>query len=258
MGSLREKMLEEEYQRALAKMTLNDDVESRQKNGRSAALDVDKDRQYPLEFQPQCHQFEWMKDHLSGWQFGEQGLIPAILDAIGTEGAIGTEDGVYIEYGAGDGQSLPITIQKLYEAYPPWCRLVEIDDTRRELLYERYPKAVISKTLRWSDWASQTVDIAVIDIDGSDSVIMRQMLDAGCRPAMIVCEHMDRCYSIGTSSPNPIPDWLLGTELKTGHIVQDTAETLHWMAGKYGYERIGFNRCNSFFVRRELFPLLFR
>ena len=136
--------------------------------------------------------------------------------------------------------------------------LVEIDDSRRERLKVQYPKALVSKSIQWSTCIGEHIAVVVIDIDGSDSVIMRQMLDAGCRPALIVCEHMDRNYSIGTSSPNPIPDWLLGTELKTGHIIQDTAETLHWMAGKYGYERIGLNRCNSFFVRRELFTRLFR
>jgi len=84
------------------------------------------------------------------------------------------------------------------------------------------------------------------------------MLEAGCRPALLVVEHMDRHYSIGTTLPNPIPEWLLGTQLMTYHQIQDTAETLQWIAAKYGYERIGLNRCNSFFVRKDLFPLLFR
>jgi hypothetical protein len=98
----------------------------------------------------------------------------------------------------------------------------------------------------------------VIDIDGSDSVVMREMLQAGVRPALLVVEHFDRHYPIATSFPDPIPQWMLGIKLESGHAIQDTAETLHAIAGKFGYERIGFNRCNSFFVRRELFTALFR
>jgi hypothetical protein len=87
---------------------------------------------------------------------------------------------------------------------------------------------------------------------------MREMLQAGVRPALLVVEHFDRHYPIATSFPDPIPQWMLGIKLESGHAIQDTAETLHAIAGKFGYERIGFNRCNSFFVRRELFGKLFR
>jgi hypothetical protein len=210
------------------------------------------ERQFPLEFQPQCHQFRWMLDHLGGWQFGEQDLIPAILDALNLT------SGWCIEYGAGDGVTLPLTIDRICKADPSRCILVEIDSERRRSLWKLYQDATISESINWSNFDPDTSSIVVIDIDSRDSVVMRQMLDAGCRPALIVCEHMDRHYSIGTTLPNPIPEWLLGTITEHGHAIQDTAETLQWIAGKYGYERIGLNRCNSFFVRSDLFPLLFR
>lgn len=211
----------------------------------------ENEREFPLDFEPHCVQFRWMLDHLGGWQFGEQDLIPEILKVIGAEG-------LCIEYGAGDGESLPLTIDRMCAKEPGWCRLAEIDTTRRERLKKLYPKAMISKSIEWGNFLGDMVAVVVIDIDGPDSVVMREMLNAGCRPGLIVCEHMDRHYSIGTTSPSPIPEWLLGTITEHGHAIQDTAETLHWMATKYGYERIGLNRCNSFFVRGDLFPLLFR
>lgn len=211
-------------------------------------------QEFPMEFQPQCYQFRWMLNHLGGWQFGEQELIPALLDVIDAN-----EDcGPYVEIGAGDGDVLPLTIDRMYAKQPGWCRLVEVDDERRALLKQRYPKAACYKHMDFGPLCGPEPAVVVIDIDGLDSVVMRDMLDSGCRPSLIVCEHMDRHYSIGTTAPNPIPEWLLGTITEHGHTIQDTAETLHWMAAKYGYERIGFNRCNSFFVRKDLFPLLFR
>jgi hypothetical protein len=216
------------------------------------------EQHYPLDFTPQCPQLAWLVEHLDGWQFGEQGLIPAILDAIGTEGAMGTEEGVYIEFGAGDGETLPLTIDRLYQRFPYWCWLVEIDSNRRDRLNEIYPNAVICRESDWKAMSYRQVDCVVIDIDGHDSVVMREMLDAGVRPALLVVEHMDRHFSIGTSLPELIPQWMLGLKLESGHAIQDTAETLQVIAAKAGYERIGFNRCNSFFIRRELFGKLFR
>ncbi len=196
-----------------------------------------------------------MLDHLSGWQFGEQELIPAILKAIDA-------DGDCVEYGAGDGESLPLTIEQMYKS-GNICWLIEIDDNRRSQLKAKYPLAVVEKDLNWKAFtetcrSDEGVSLVVIDIDGRDSIVMREMLDSGCRPALLVVEHFDRYYSIGTTLPSPIPEWLLGQQLISHHDIQDTAETLQWIAAKYGYERIGLNRCNSFFVRRDLFPLLFR
>jgi hypothetical protein len=102
------------------------------------------------------------------------------------------------------------------------------------------------------------VNVVVIDIDGQDSVVMREMFEAGVRPTLIVVEHMDRHFPIGTSIPDTIPQWMLGLKLKSGHAIQDTAETLHAIAAQNGYERIGFNRCNSFFVVKERYTDLFR
>ena len=147
----------------------------------------------------------------------------------------------YAVFPCAPGRKTPLTRHGFQEA--------TTDANQIERWWQQHPAANI---------AIATQGLVVIDIDGRDSIVMREMLDAGCRPALIVCEHMDRHYSIGTTAPSPIPEWLLGTKTEHGHTIQDTAETLHWMAAKYGYERIGLNRCNSFFVRKDLFPLLFR
>lgn len=207
--------------------------------------------EYEPEFIPESVWLNWMREHLAGWQFGEQGLIPAVLNAIGA-------DGHCIEYGAGDGESLPVTIDRVTPRNP-WRRvLVEIDSEKCERLNARYPKDIVTKWFDWNRYVTERIACVVIDIDGKDSVVLRQMLGAGVFPDLIVCEHMDLDFPITTTNPASIPEWLLGQELPGKFRIQDTAETLHAIAGKYGYERIGLNRCNSFFVKSIHYQGLFR
>jgi len=206
-----------------------------------------------LDFTPQCHHLRWLCDHLDGWQFGDQGLIEAICSALKTKGDC-------VEYGAGDGDSLPLTIDRMYHIGNV-CWAVEIDESKQIKLEEKYPLAIVKKSLNWKaceDAAENGLAVVVIDIDGQDSFVMRQMLQAGVRPTLLVVEHFDNHYPIGTSASRAIPEWMLGLKLETGHAIQDTAETLHAIATANGYERIGFNRCNSFFVVKERFTDLFR
>ena len=206
-----------------------------------------------LDFSPQCHHLRWLCDHLDGWQFGDQGLIEAIANTLGLT------DGLCIEFGAGDGVSLPLTIDRLCKANEERCVLVEIDEERRKSLRRLYPNAWITAAQNWNhkEWA-MPAEIVVIDIDSHDSVVMRDMLTAGVRPELLVVEHFDNHFPIGTTTPDTIPPWMLGLKLQSGHAIQDTAETLHAIATANGYERIGFNRCNSFFVVKERFTDLFR
>jgi hypothetical protein len=78
------------------------------------------------------------------------------------------------------------------------------------------------------------------------------------KPIVVACEHMDRQYPITSTGPAPLPEWSLGLPLEGSFKLQDTAETLHHYAANLGYERIGHNRCNSFFVRRDHYASLFR
>ena len=94
---------------------------------------------FSKDFTPQNPYLAWLVEHLDGWQFGEQGLITAILTAL-------NEKWYAIEYGAGDGVSLPLTIDRIYDRGFN-CLLVEIDETRRESLGTQYPKATIEKTV---------------------------------------------------------------------------------------------------------------
>jgi hypothetical protein len=234
-------MLEEQHQRALQLL--------QHKKERIVMGNLSEEL---LDFTPQCHHLRWLADHLDGWQFGDQGLIDAITTTLNS-------DGIAIEYGAGDGVELPLTVSRLYDKGRQ-CWLAEIDPDRRASLKRIYSKAIIDASINWQDIINEgrRVAVCVIDIDSQDSIVMREMLSAGVRPELLVVEHMDRYYPIGTSTPDTIPQWLLGHKLRSGHAIQDTAETLHAIAIKFGYERIGLNRCNSYFVRSDKFLNLLR
>lgn len=204
------------------------------------------------DFTPQCHHLRWLTEHLDGWQFGEQGLIDAVVKQLNLG------NGWFVEYGAGDGEELPLTLERFALMRPEQMALVEIDDDRRFELHRRYPFCTPIKTLDWGSKYLERIDVAVIDIDGLDSVVMRQMFEAGVRPTLLVVEHFDRNFPVGTSKPASIPTWMLGLKLPSGHAIQDTAETLHAIAAQHGYERIGWNRVNSFFVVQERYTDLFR
>ena len=206
---------------------------------------------YDPQFQPDRPQFAWLIEHLDGWQFGEQGLVVAIADHLNLRGRA-------IEYGAGDGDTLPLTIERYVESRRGGSTLVEIDETSREKLFKRYPSAEVRRGIDWGHVPKESVAIAVIDIDSHDSAVMRDMLAAGVRPAVIVVEHMDREYPVASSHAAPLPRWAMGLQLQGGFTLQDTAETLHYYAHRNGYERIGLNRCNSFFIRGDLYPQMFK
>jgi hypothetical protein len=209
-----------------------------------------------LDFTPQCHHLRWLCDHLDGWQFGDQGLIDAITVALKIVFPL-RQDAICIEYGAGDGQSLPLTIDRVL-ARGFGGVLVEIDEARRNSLAAMYPDANVCAAIDWKSFTRSDLAVVVIDIDGQDSFVMRQMLQAGVRPTVLVVEHFDNHFPIGTSASRAIPEWMLGLKLASGHAIQDTAETLHAIATANGYERIGFNRCNSYFVRGDKFLSLMR
>lgn len=204
------------------------------------------------DFTPQCHHLRWLTEHLDGWQFGEQGLIDAVAESLELT------EGLNIEYGAGDGDELPLTLETVRQKRPDKVLMIEIDDDRRFKLHHKFPESNAIKRLDWNNKYLEQIDIVVIDIDGLDSVVMRQMFEAGVRPTLLIVEHMDRHYPVGTSKPEAIPPWMLGMKLASGHSIQDTAETLHAIANRYGYERIGFNRCNSFFCIQSRYTDLFR
>lgn len=193
--------------------------------------------------------YRWLESRGNGWQFGEQGLIDAILERIG--------DGSKrcMEIGAGDGHSLPVTVSRLIDR--GWaCRLFEIAEWRQEQLRKLYgDRAEVFGAWDKPGACWITDGVVIIDVDGKDAVIMGELL-TDAKPALVICEHYDKQAPThpgdGYAKPTYPPDWLLGKIIDGGFAIQAPMECLQNVAGWLGYDRIGTTRVNSFFVRRDL------
>lgn len=189
--------------------------------------------------------FAWLEDKAEGWQFGEQGLIDAILGRIGD----GTKQ--CIEIGAGDGDRLPVTVDNLIKR--GWrATLFEKEQSNRVKLIEKYSPFMVRgewrplENYRFQSW------VAVIDIDSYDWLVLVEV--AREKPALIVCEHADKARPINSECWIPSIE-LAGKTSEERGLMQATESALEMLVAK-SYYKVCSTRVNSFFVRSDLLDLL--
>lgn len=189
--------------------------------------------------------FEWLAGRAGGWQFGEQGILVALANEIKTPGQC-------VEIGAGDGDTLPLTIEPFYK-YGLECVLYEKNTESAEKLRQKYPKAKHCGTfpLTVSPEIALRPLICVIDVDGIDCVIMENVLKVH-RPNVLMVEHFDAFNTANTEDVGSVPDWLLGLVLHDGFTIQDNAATIEAIANVNDYTRLGTTRVNSIFIHDSL------
>ena len=184
-------------------------------------------------FVAQSRDFDWLEAEQSGWQFGEQGVLLAIYQRLA--GEIGSA----AEIGAGDGESLPVTLT-------PFAGRIGLD------LYEKDAisrvKLASSFATVYGEWRKINVvrgyDLVVIDVDSFDWFIFADFVGYGVKcPAVIMCEHRD--------IRRDDPPGCLPSLQKCLSGEQATMDQLRQLAtGKMTL--IGTTRCNSVFVRDDL------
>jgi len=188
--------------------------------------------------------FAWLGDRAGGWQFGEQGILAALADAIDPTGQC-------VEIGAGDGEGLPLTIDPFYNRGND-CVLFEADAVSLGRLIVKYPRAdnrgefLEGMCYNISCYPS----VAVIDIDGHELEAMRILLHH-CGPSVLMVEHFDKCHPADWIHSQEIPSWLLGLELYDGFKIQNNAATVKDAALHFDYTRVGTTRVNSIFVHNS-------
>ena len=190
-------------------------------------------------------EFEWLTEKSGGWQFGEQGILVALANAI-------NQPGQCVEIGAGDGEGLPLTIEPFYN-HGLDCVLYEKNSESLKKLHEKFPKANLRAAfaLNTSCHFSDNVMLCVIDVDSIDSLIMEHFL-RNHRTSVLMVEHFDECHPGNVAEVGRVPAWLLGREIDGGFKIQDNAETLFSMACDFNYTRLGTTRVNSIFVHDSL------
>jgi hypothetical protein len=192
-------------------------------------------------------EFEWLAEKSGGWQFGEQGILVALANAI-------NKPGQCVEIGAGNGETLPLTIDPFYRYGLP-CLLFEADEESLSMLKQRYPLAENRGMFLGRGMSGHAIEkfplVVVIDVDGNDSFIMKELLSDRI-PHILMVEHFDQCHSGNTADAGRVPLWLLGREIDGGFKIQDNAETLKAISKYHNYTRLGTTRVNSIFVHDSL------
>lgn len=184
--------------------------------------------------------YEFLKHYVGGWQFGEQGVLKEL--------ARRCECKQGVEIGAGDGESLPVTLDFMYDLV-----LFEIDKDKQKKLAKKYLNATIYG--RYTDEYSVTVDdnaVVVVDVDSEDLAIACSVLRKS-QPAVICVEHYDRHGAYMTDKSQrepsePVPSWLLGLRTIDNHTIQQPWQVVARTLDGFGYELVALTRVNGIYI----------
>jgi hypothetical protein len=180
------------------------------------------------------NRYEWLKEHASGWQFGEQGILRALCERFDiTKG---------YEIGAGDGESLPVTLDFLDD-----LTLYEVDPDRQQKLKAKYPNATIygcfQRPTPGVDGACVVVDVDSCDLEIAESIIEEY------RPKILCVEHYDTEGPRVLERPqSQVPDWLIGVSLQGGFIIQQPWPVVNRSLCDVGYVMVAMTRVNGIYV----------
>jgi hypothetical protein len=181
------------------------------------------------------NQYSWLNEHATGWQFGEQGILFALCKRFGiTKG---------YEIGAGDGDSLPVTLSFIDD-----LTLFEIDLDRQTKLRKKYPLATVygeyTRPLSGMDGAC-----VVVDVDSCDLAIAESIVDE-YRPKVLCVEHYDTegPRALNQDMGEPVSGWLIGVHLPGGFRIQQPWQVVSESLGSHGYRMVAKSRVNGIYV----------
>lgn len=186
--------------------------------------------------------WQWIAAAQSGWQFGEQGSLLAIIDALKLKNALACE------IGGGNGDSLPLTLAPLIDR--GWTVTVwEAEPESRQQLQRLYPTAVVCGLWRPGDLVSCSV--LVIDIDGLDYIPFA-LSTFQWRPALVMVEHADLMFE--GSSGVFLPGY--GRTMNPGGKLRQATMAALDMIAEGTCTRVAYSRVNSIYLRSDLLDVL--
>lgn len=183
--------------------------------------------------------WRWLDQYASGWQFGEQGIIDELAKRLDVQ--------VAVEIGAGDGKSLPLTIEPIYRRGVQ-CIGYEADDVSRIGLSRAYPELEVRGRfdVNTIPQGSHEWDLVVVDVDGMDLWLAESVL-RGCRePDVLMVEHMD--FESKVPRYEVISPCLFGLRLDSGFVLQATQWQIQNAMSWHRYSLVASSRVNSLFL----------
>jgi SAM-dependent methyltransferase len=191
--------------------------------------------------------FRWLISREAGYQFGEQGVLAAIAEALHDLPK------TCVEFGAGNANDLPVLVGPFINA--GWSvRLIESDSDNWSSLKEKYPTSdivlarVAADTIGVVDDAfSEPATIVVVDVDGDDLTLAKAMRK---RPAVLVVEHWDEADP-GNPRSAALPKNAGETSIE-GYCTQANSAAVAQELGKIGYTPVWVGRINGVYVRNDV------
>lgn len=216
---------------------------------------------------PLDEQCLWVGQYRSGWQDGEQGVIEAIIGHL--EPHIPEDVRWCVEFGAGDGTSLPLTCANVAGA-PNWrALLIDADPNCIRRLKRRVTDRAVVVHASVSPRADEGgIDammaraecppnpaVMVVDVDSVDYHIVATMAS---RPVVLCVETLDMESPKQSDEPWVPPIEECGALIEDGFDtqVQANGAAFDVLMGDRGYVLVYRTRYNSIYVRGDMVPKL--
>lgn len=212
-------------------------------------------------------QILWVRRHASGWQFGERGVIEAVINHLDQH--IPESSRWAVEFGAGAGGLDTITIGSLIERKDWKSLLIDAEKRYIEPLRDRAPGGAVIVHARVEFDGENSIDkimarsgctadpaVMVVDVDSTDYHIVKNMK---ARPYVLCIETMDIHCPKNTIVPYVPPVEECGTyscDNGFGAAKQANAAAVDLLMVEYGYKILVRTRVNSIYVRGDIAPLL--
>jgi len=203
---------------------------------------------------------EWLKHHVHGWQFGEQGVIEAMIREI--EADIPVENRWAVEFGAGDGITLPLVCEPIMLRDGWRFLLIECDTKKTDVLRLRVPRSatIVNGWVTLNPGTTidehmeragcpQSPALMVIDLNSIDYYVAANMK---ATPYILCVEHMDEaCEFYTTEAFVPrIED--CGKSMANGYQLQANSAALDATMIPAGYTLIFRTRVNTIYARNDI------
>lgn len=208
----------------------------------------------------------WVATMQYGWQEGEQGVIEAC--AAHLEAHIPPDERVCVEFGAGDGDGLPLTVMPVAECDGWRSLLIEPNRQYFRRLSARVPESAkvvqACVTIDGENSIDSILDrcgftpnpaVMVVDVDSIEYHVVEQMRS---RPAILCVETLDRMSPMQDDVPFVPKVEACGTIVEDGFDTQLQANGAAFdvLLGGRGYSLVYRTRYNSIYVRGDMIPHL--
>jgi SAM-dependent methyltransferase len=198
--------------------------------------------------------FGWLSAHLSGYQYGESGLLAALCFKLGRTGK-------FVEFGAGADLSCRPLLGLGWQGL-----VIEADEKVADALREQglpgitvvngrvEPTGDGRLDVHLTTHGYLDADVVVIDVDSMDWHIFDSL--TACQPAIVMVEHHDLTDPLRKRFQPAPAEGECGQWTDNGYTLQATHRAVAMLGSIKGYSVAAMTRCNTVMFRNDLANVL--